>query len=246
MYYQLTCPCCDNPPDWFPAYLSQFVVWRTTGVKPESHITNMLGSCSNCEFHYSLHRFDDDELQKLYTGYRDATYVQQRQECETEYKQELYSAEYIQQRKQFIDKLINKHAGEVNSILDYGGDDGTYIPDVPDKFVYDVSGVKPLAGVQQYDPDNHIKFDLVMNCQVLEHVSNMDQLIDRLKSLTKQYLYIEVPAYRVPPPPNMIVGEHINFFRQRSLHALLNKHNIDIVDTAVDYELKVFAVLGKI
>ena len=85
-----------------------------------------------------------------------------------------------------------------------------------------------------------------MNCQVLEHVSDVDQLIIDLKIRTKEYLYIEVPAYRDPPTINMVIGEHINFFRERSLHTLLNKHNINIVDTAVDYNLKVLAVLGKI
>jgi hypothetical protein len=77
-------------------------------------------------------------------------------------------------------------------------------------------------------------------------VSDVDKLINQLKNCAKEYLYIEVPAYRNPPSINMVIGEHINFFRQSSLHALLNKHNIKIIDTAVDYDLQVLAVLGKL
>ena len=85
-----------------------------------------------------------------------------------------------------------------------------------------------------------------MNCQVLEHVSDINQLIVNLKDLTNNYLYIEVPAYRKPPAIDIVVGEHLNFFRKSSLIALLNRHNIQIVETAVDYDLQVLAVLGKI
>jgi len=246
MYVQLTCPCCDAQTTSQPAYFSQFVVWRATGTKPECNQPTQLGHCENCDFYFSTTRFDDVELDRLYAGYRDETYNRQRQECEPNYKLDVYSTEYIQQRKDFITAVINQHVNNLTSVLDYGGDDGTYIPDVPIKFVYDISGVNPIPGVHQYHLRNFDNFDLVMSCQVLEHVSNIDELIDQLKSRTKKYLYIEVPAYCVPPPENIIIGEHINFFREQSLHALLNKHNINIVDTAVDYDLRVLAVLGKI
>lgn len=246
MYIQFYCPCCGNRPTLLPAYMSQFVIWRSTGIKPQWNMFNLLGNCKNCGFHYSVQRFTYDETTRLYKDYRDETYTQQRQECEPGYNEDLYSEEYVQQRKQFITTFIKKHIKKLESVLDYGGDNGVYIPEATNKFVYDVSGRPLLSGIQRYDLSNNNTFDLVMSCQVLEHVSDLDQFVQSLKSLTKQYLYIEVPAYRMPPPDNMVVGEHINFFREQSLRALLNKHEIDIIDTAVDYDLKVLAVLGKI
>jgi hypothetical protein len=246
MYHQSTCPCCNAIPVLLSAYFSRFVIWRTTGVKPDSNQRTPLGHCEKCDFYFSTNRFEDGELTRLYAGYRDNTYNQMRQECEPDYKEELYSADYVQRRKEFINALINKHTTGITSILDYGGDDGTYIPDVPIQFVYDVSGVEPILGVRKYDLESCDYFDLVMSCQVLEHVSDVDQLISSLKSRTRQYLYIEVPTYHKPPPTEMIIGEHINFFRESSLHALLNKHNIKIIDTVVDYDLRVLAVLGKL
>lgn len=250
MHNIIPCPCCDSVDQTsMPAYMSQFVVWRTTGVKPESNLNNLLIQCNHCNYYFSDIRFTDKELARLYAGYRDQQYNQMRIECEPNYHAVMYSDSYIKQRKEFINALIGRHVSDVNSILDYGGDDGTYIPEIyttTEKYVYDLSGANTLDGIKKYDPANKQKFDLVMNCQVLEHVSDINQLMDSLKALANSYLYIEVPAYRKPPVRGMVVGEHLNFFRKSSLVALLNRHDIQIVDTAVDYDLQVLAVLGKI
>ena len=250
MHNIIPCPCCDSVDQTsIPAYMSQFVVWRTTGVKPESNLSNLLIQCNHCNYYFSDTRFTDDELVRLYTGYRDEQYNQMRIECEPNYQAVVYSDSYIKQRKEFINTLVSQHVANVNSILDYGGDDGTYIPEMyttTEKYVYDLSGADTLPGIKKYDPVQDQTFDLVMNCQVLEHVSDINQLMRNLKALANSYLYIEVPAYRKPPVRGMIVGEHLNFFRKSSLVALLNRHDIQIVDTAVDYDLQVLAVLGKI
>lgn len=246
MYKQIFCPCCNEQPIQLPAQLSQFVIWRITGTNPDQNVDAILCHCESCNFYFSLHRFNDNEIQRLYKGYRNETYNRMRKQCEPAYNEQLYTVDYIRGRKEFINMLINRHVSNLQSILDYGGDDGSYIPNVPIKFVYDLSGVEPAPGVFKYSLDCQEDFDLVMNCQVLEHVSDINKLISDLKILTKKYLYIEVPAYCDPPPHNMVIGEHINFFTQSSLHALLNKHNVNIIDTAVDYDLKVLAVLGKI
>jgi hypothetical protein len=246
MYEQLTCLICGNESKQTPAYFSQFVIWRTTGKKPDANVATSLSHCNKCDFYYATARFDGTELFRLYDGYRNDQYNQMRLECEPNYDIEMFADDYIGLRKSFINGLINKHTNGINSILDYGGGDGTYVPNVNLRCVYDVSGIDPIPGVLKYHLNNDYKFDLVMNCQVLEHVANIDEIIVKIKSHTKKYLYIEVPAYRDPPLSPMVIGEHINFFRESSLHALLNKHEIKIIDTAVDYKLKVLAVLGKI
>jgi hypothetical protein len=247
MSIEFSCPCCgSNSITYMPAYLSQFVIWRTTGIKPNANKPISLAKCDSCNYYFSSVRFTDAEMQNLYQGYRDENYNKMRSECEPTYTPSLYSEDYINNRKQFINNLINKNVSGINSILDYGGDDGRYIPDVKEKYVYDLSGTTPINGIIQFDINDSKKFDLVMNCQVLEHVSDINNLITNIKNYSTKYLYIEVPAYRRPPPINMIVGEHINFFRKSSLHALLNKHAITILDNQVNYDLQVLAVLGKI
>jgi len=250
MHKIVSCPCCNSVDQTsIPAYMSQFVVWRTSGVKPESNLSNLLIQCNHCNYYFSDTRFTDEELARLYAGYRDQQYNQMRIECEPNYQAVVYSELHIKKRKEFIDRLISQHVTNVKSIIDYGGDDGKYIPamfDGADRYVYDVSGADTLPGIKKYDPAQKQKFDLVMNCQVLEHVADINQLIDNLKALANSYLYIEVPAYRKPPARDIVIGEHINFFRKSSLVALLNRHDVQLVDTAVDYDLQVLAVLGKI
>ena len=250
MHKIVPCPCCDSLDQTsIPAYMSQFVMWRTSGVKPESNPKNLLIQCNQCNYYFSDTRFTDEELARLYAGYRGEQYNQMRIECEPNYQAVMYSDVYIGQRKEFIDRLIGRYVDNVESVLDYGGDDGKYIPAMfnrADRYVYDLSGADTLPGIKKYDLAQKQKFDLVMNCQVLEHVSDINQLMDSLKALANSYLYIEVPAYRKPPVRGMVVGEHLNFFRKSSLVALLNRHDIQIVDTAVDYDLQVLAVLGKI
>jgi hypothetical protein len=244
------CPCCDTLTQTIiPAYLSQFVVWRTTKIKPNSNVRNLLIRCDACDFHFSNTRFTDEEIARLYQEYRGDQYNRMRLECEPNYKVSLYSAEYIKQRKEFINKIIEHHVINIKSVLDYGGDDGAYIPerlDSVDRYVFDLSGVDPLPGIKNYVPTEKQSFDLVMNCQVLEHVSDINVLIKELKNLTKNYIYVEVPTYQKPPPVNVIIGEHINFFRGKSLQSLLNKHNINIIKTVTDYNLGVLGILGKI
>lgn len=247
MITEFSCACCGSSAiTYTPAFLSKFVIWRTSGQKPITNKSISLGHCEICNYRFSSARFTDDEIVNLYKGYRDKMYNQMRLECEPNYVVDMYSDDYVNNRKKFINDIIFNNTDNIKSILDYGGDDGKYIPDVETRYVYDLSDVNPINGIKKYSTSENIKFDLVMNCQVLEHVSDINRLITTLKSLTNQYLYIEVPAYNQPPPINMTVGEHINFFRKSSLHALLNKHKINIVDTAVDYDLQVLAVLGKI
>ena len=250
MHNIIPCPCCNSLDQIsIPAYMSQFVVWCITGVKPESNPRNLLIQCNHCNYYFSDTRFTDEELARLYQGYRGDQYNRMRLECEPNYKVSLYSDEYINQRKEFINKIIEHHVINIKSVLDYGGDDGAYIPeslDSVDRYVFDLSGVDPLPGIKNYVPTEKQSFDLVMNCQVLEHVSDINVLIKELKNLTKNYIYVEVPTYQKPPPVNVIIGEHINFFRGKSLQALLNKHNINIIKTVTDYNLGVLGILGKI
>lgn len=229
-----------------PAYLSQFVVWRTSGTKPESNKPTLLAKCENCNYYFCNTRFTDQEMSNLYQGYRNSRYNAMRLECEPNYNMSLHSDDYVNDRKQFIDSIVFKNAADINSILDYGGDGGQYIPDAKRKCVYDLSDADTIDQVEKFDITSEEQFDLVMNCQVLEHVSDINGLVETVKKFSKKYVYIEVPAYRRPPPINVVIGEHINFFRKTSLHKLLKKHKIKILDTAVDYDLQVLGVIGKV
>jgi hypothetical protein len=160
-------------------------------------------------------------------------------------------AEYIEARKKGVNFLIEKNIDctKIKTVLDYGGDTGVHIPEKftdAKKYVYDISGVIPMEGILNFDPEvDKGCVDFLMCCHVLEHKSDLDILIKELKKHidTNSWLYIEVPNYKLPPPDKLVFHEHINFFNKISMTALLDRHGIEVIDSFEDENL---CVLGKL
>jgi len=163
--------------------------------------------CPDCGFAYYDYRFSTEDCTKLYSGYRDEQYQKQRQKHECWYTKEINDligkndAELIS-RNENLKKIIQKHIKtELKSILDFGGDKGQFIPDLHEnieKYVYEISGVEPVDGVQTIntleDCVQH-NYDLIICANVLEHAANPLEIIKQIKSLLKkgQHLYVELP-----------------------------------------------------
>jgi hypothetical protein len=90
------------------------------------------------------------------------------------------------------------------SCLDYGGDEGQFIPEhIPrDKsFVLDYSNKPSSSGYISISDIRDLPgpVDLVLCCMTLEHVSQPMELMKELMSCSSGYIYLEVPqdSYRV-------------------------------------------------
>ena len=255
MYLVKRCPCCHSPDIVKrPAKLARFVAWRSTGTDPMEDTENRTMTCNKCTFTASDLRLTEQEEANLYRGYREDGYNTMRIECEPNYQERADSFDqeaYIEVRKKGINALIKRNLDprSIYTVLDYGGDTGIHIPAEfvrANKYVYDISGVTTVSGILTFDPTANIDpIDFLMCCQVLEHKSNVDELIEELKIYadTNTWIYIEVPNYQNPPPINIVFHEHINFFSRRSLEALLNRHGIQVVDA---FEEENLCILGKL
>lgn len=226
--------------------------------------------CSQCDFYYASYRPDESEMARLYTGYRDEFYQQQRERHESYYTKEVNdnlgnSTEEIERRTTHLFTMLQEHIDiySIDTILDFGGDKGQFIPsELPaKKYVYDISshvtgtrgGVEHLCKSQL----SQYKWDFIMCCHVLEHVSYPTQIIDEIYELTHNtsYLYLEVPyqAYWIMPwykrcykyiqkpkrflkkyAPSVAIHEHINMFRMGTLTYLLRAKNMTIHYLAQD------------
>jgi hypothetical protein len=84
-----------------------------------------------------------------------------------------------------------------------------------------------------------------MCCHVLEHLSEPNDVVAKIKSFAHKdtYFYIEVPGYSKPPPELPIFHEHINIFNIDSLKSLLERNNIVMVDYTFDGKYN--CVVGK-
>jgi hypothetical protein len=199
------------------------VDWRKGG-----SIDVNLMHCPKCGLLFYDRALSEQEESRLYRDYRSDTYQKERQSYDPWYTPEINDLlrnceEDNAKRKDIIAKTI-KHSGRDNfkRVLDFGGDVGKQFPDMfnsSEKYIFDISNAIPIEGVTKVDRYDWLKdmdFDCIMCNMVLEHVSDPDKLIKRLKEIGSPHTlyYIEVP-YESPYFDKTVLS---------NLHLLLNKY----------------------
>ena len=130
--------------------------------------------------------------------------MRKRLKYEPKYSAKFYESDgYVERRKkelnEFLQGIIDNNT--IHMLLDYGGDEGQYIPDWfnnAEKYVFDISGKQVKDDIILLTDLNEVRkkrFDLVMCCHVLEHVLEPIEIIKNMVGVLKKkgYLYIEVP-----------------------------------------------------
>ena len=166
-----TCVICNsNNLNKYSAIVSPFLAERIWGIKS---FPLKLFWCKDCDFIFYNLRPNDHEVSRLYNNYRDHAYQKQREKHEKWYTEQinhLISGDTeLKNRKAATYEIIKSHIDmhQVNTILDYGGDRGQFIIDEftnATKYVYDISNVNPVAGVNTINNKTDIsqKFDFIM------------------------------------------------------------------------------------
>ena len=282
MYLIDTCPCCGvkDLRRW-PAIVSPFISNYACGTRPADA---NLCECKGCSFRFFDTRLTDAEIQKLYAGYRGDSYFKVRHRYEPWYSREVNDGigsdpVEIASRKEHLATLLASRAQSFTTVLDYGGDRGQFIPDRlgTERFVYEISDVKPIDGVTRLSSVEGRQFDFVMLAHVLEHCSEPREVLRGLKSLGhgRTVFYFEVPYERpslqsagkgssqrkylhmltrmgpvlqvvdlystvfrikfdrIPPLGLQKCSEHLNFFNQPSLAALMKSEGFELLDSGV-------------
>jgi len=213
--------------------------------------TNSL-RCEDCGFIFSQVRYSDDQMARLYKGYRGPEYNEMRSVYEPAYAEfaarvgtdeiEIQARQIAMRR--FLDGSLDYDA--IESLLDYGGDHGQHIPafiPAKKKYVYEVSGVEVLPGIELVrDLDRMAPVDLVINANVLEHLPYPRQALERIRPLCHRNsrLFVDVP-FELKSEDHYPGGfhEHINFFSLKSLQALLSTCGFEVLKIEMiecDYE----------
>lgn len=209
MYLIEKCPSCSGDLiKKHPAVLSPFVS-NYASINYQGELN--LNECENCHLILFDYRYDEPEVERLYAGYRGNKYFKTRNRYEFWYTQKINNSIgkdeiEIQGRKEFLSEYLKKwtNVADIYSVLDYGGDEGQFIPDDigVDRNVYDISGMKVKDGVKKLknlQEMNGKTFDLVMLCHVLEHCSDPKLILNKVKLLVKnnKYIYLELPYERI-------------------------------------------------
>jgi hypothetical protein len=249
-----------------------------------------LAQCIECSFRFFESRLTDDEVAKLYSGYRGDEYFQQRHRAEPWYSRKVNDGiardpEEIEARNSAMEVFLQPHVnrGEINSVLDYGGDKGQFIPATlgKEKFVFELSDAQPVEGVMRIASEAGLdrrRFDLTMILGVLEHCSDPLSVLLKVRALAygpNSHIVIGVPyewyslnavgtggfyrwyidmlskcapllkfvdfystvfrvrSYRIPPLGILKCHEHLNFFNEQSMAALLRRAGMDLVTSSI-------------
>jgi len=162
------------------------------------------GRCHSCKGLFARERFDTGEMLRLYEDYRGEHYLEVRHRHEFWYSARVNAgfADAAQPRRLEIQDALER--GGVKSSfqrgLDFGGGEGGLFPDAAwiERVVVDPAGVPKADGVlsaRKLDEVAGSDFDLVMACQVLEHLAEPFATVRELagRLAPQGVLYIEVP-----------------------------------------------------
>jgi hypothetical protein len=111
------------------AVISDFLLERIWDGKKEKQTELIF--CKDCGFAFYSLRPTDEEMSRLYSGYRNEQYRKQRQRFESWYTEEMNNhnedMEAYESRQNHMTKILQENAIDVSAVrnaLDYGGDTG--------------------------------------------------------------------------------------------------------------------------
>jgi Methyltransferase domain len=168
-----------------------------------------LSECAECGFMFFNPRLEASEEMGLYSGYRSPEYQKMRKSFEPWYTEKfnagLSSPAAWQHRKQLLSSLFRDRLSLSGhtfcNVLDFGGDRGDLITGlVPAsrRFVYEISGVDPVDGVEplrSLEECRQNQFDLIVTSNVLEHVGSPCDVVAQISSIANSstLVFNEVP-----------------------------------------------------
>jgi Methyltransferase domain len=209
--------------------------------------------CECCSFIQTKKPFPEDAIAKLYADYRANSYNQERIRYEPEYAAIAphvgQCAQEVETRKASLTRwLKDKLNGDLVSMLDYGGADGMFLPDLPGrKYVFDISGTAPVGGVTGVKNESELaSYGYIQLAHVLEHVPFPLALTKKAAFFLNNsgWLYIEVPQElddgmrmqleRRDGSVRLAIHEHINQYCLRSVTELLRSAGLTLVSIQSD------------
>jgi hypothetical protein len=203
------CPICRCP-GTIEAHgrIAPFII-QLQGDPKDSPRGTTLCRCQKCDLVYFSHRFDDETLGAMYSGYRNERYLSIRRRWEPWYSRDANSAtepgsDAVAERIGFVTNLLGSFVDikSLRNIVDYGGDEGQFFPAgySGPKYVIDVSGkdlvdgVRAAASLDQLPNRPH----LVIAAHLLEHLVDPAALVKEIRAAVADdgLFYAEVPLDR--------------------------------------------------
>jgi len=196
----LCCGCKDLRAE--TTVVSPFLARRAWNGSPE--VTRLI-FCNRCGFRFFDRGLSDEEVSNYYRGYGNDNYAESRHRYEPFYtagvRRELRDWATSGDRRSGLDKTLAKAGAPraFRSALDFGGGSGHMLLDIdsPRKAVFDVDKTNVEPGIEGIVSPELLgrDWDLVLSCQVLEHLTSPLAALEQIKSLLAVggCLYVEMP-----------------------------------------------------
>lgn len=193
--------------------------------------------CCSCHHLFLDIRFTNEEMAALYDDYRGPAYTALRDHYEPGYRKISDAFKHPIHHMHLVENFIAPYLNPHFNILDWGGDTGINTPfknKAETIHIYDISNKTPEFGFKSI-PRSALTgtiYDLIVCSHVLEHIPYPADIVKEIMSIMtgKTLLYIEVPSEMIMQDKSTrptahfrkrYWHEHINFFSDQSLHALL-------------------------
>lgn len=175
---------------------------RAWNGKPE--LTSLI-FCNRCGLRFFDRGLSDEEVSNYYNGYGNDDYVKDRHRHEPFYtasvRRELRSWATSKDRRTGLSKTFAKANApkSFSSVLDFGGGSGHMLLDIdaPRKAVFDVDEAHVDPGIERISAPELLGdgWDLVLSCQVLEHLTSPLASLEQIRNLLSVggWLYVEMP-----------------------------------------------------
>lgn len=186
---------------------------------------------------------------RLYSDYRSPSYNQERAQYEPSYESIATRVGQdeveVRNRREALASFLRRNIGpnQLHTILDYGGSDGRFIPEISGRrFVFEISDINPILGVTRIDSEANLgRYSIVLLAHVIEHVPHPLDLVRKVASYVEPggFLYIETPQ-EVPDKERdglkrgirktqIEIHEHINSYCVPAVNCLLAEAGLQVV-----------------
>jgi 2-polyprenyl-3-methyl-5-hydroxy-6-metoxy-1,4-benzoquinol methylase len=238
MYSVESCPVCSS---------NSFSDFGKAKDYTVSHETFQLKRCTSCDFLITSPRPPGNLLGKYYLS---DTYVSHTAKASTSFDKLYEKVRNHALKWKFT--LVNKFSPQQHSsILDFGCGTGFFLKKMKENG-FNIAGVEPssiarvnaekITSTKIYSGIDEIEdnFDVITLWHVLEHVSNLNEVITQLKERLKKNgtLFIAVPNHKSVDAQTYgmtwagyDVPRHLWHFEQKTMQQLLSKHQLKIIDT---------------
>lgn len=205
----IECFICTSSTDLHHSVIAPWI----TELANQSITMSFYYSCRNCGFAY-FERFPEQIINSLYAHYRSQQYFSFRHSWEPWFgkrendafnKEGKKSNENIEKRRSDIDAVFKKcglSLRDIDGCLDFGGDRGQFIPSevqgrkyIVDPSItssYSANGILFRPSLEEIESRS---LGLVMSCMTLEHVNDINQVLESIIKVLHPlgYIYLEVP-----------------------------------------------------